>query len=120
MPPKHNKKGWSMFPELDHEVSDLLDVHGLHFDFHKPDDSRNCLKEYDTNVMGRFECENGSCSKEGWSSNRIAVTIRMYAGREYNARVYHQRCRGCKHLSRPSLDGSYADRVVYRLRKCLG
>merc|ERR1712093_619787 len=55
-----------------------------------------------------------------WSSKKITITIRMYSGQRYNARVYHQRCRACQALSRPVLDDSYADRVAYRLLKWCG
>jgi hypothetical protein len=70
--------------------------------------------------MGRFICHNSTCSSAGWASKRIAITIRLYQGKKYNARVYHQRCRSCNALSRPILDGSYAERVVYRIRKWEG
>jgi hypothetical protein len=100
-------------------VSDLLEEHALTFDFHKDDDSV-CEKEHDTNIMGRFICHNRRCLTSGWSSKLIAITIRMYPGAEYNARVYHQRCRACNALSKPKLDESYAERVAYRLKRWRG
>lgn len=111
---------WSMYQALDKEVSRLLEPHNLRFKFNKVDDTKDCVNEYDTNIMGHFRCKNSQCSTDGWSSKKIAVTIRMYKGNLYNARVYHQRCKNCNCLSRPHLDGSYTDRVVYRLKKWSG
>ncbi|KND89202.1 hypothetical protein TOPH_06227 [Tolypocladium ophioglossoides CBS 100239] len=70
--------------------------------------------------MGQFTCRNDNCGTGGWSSRMVAITIRQYPGRNYNARVYHQRCQGCSPLSRPFLDGSYAERIAYRLKKWSG
>jgi hypothetical protein len=100
-------------------VSDLLEEDGLFFQFHEDDDS-DFEKEYDTNIMGRFVCHNRACSKPGWSSRVVAISIRMYTGEEYNARVYHQRCKACNKLSKPKLNESYAERVAYRLKKWCG
>ncbi|KAM4060273.1 zinc-binding domain-containing protein [Hirsutella rhossiliensis] len=112
---------WSMCPKLHDGVSRLLEEEDLFFDFHTADDAKNCVKDYDTNVMGRFPCRNPKCSSDGWSSKRIAVTIRMYAGAQYNVRVYHQCCLQCNRLSRPVLDSSsYAERTAYRLKKWCG
>jgi Zinc-binding domain len=108
-----------MFPTQHDAVSDLLEEEGIFFTFHTDDDSR-CEKEYDTNIMGRFLCHNNACSARGWSSKVVAITIRMYPGSEYNARVYHQRCKACNKLSKPKLDESYAERVAYRLKKWRG
>ncbi|KAK2820058.1 hypothetical protein FQN49_007759, partial [Arthroderma sp. PD_2] len=110
------KKKWSMFPSLDDGVSDLLEEYGLYFGFHQADDAQGCIEEKNTHIMGRFICHNRACKANGWSSKKIAITIRMYLGDEYNARVYHQRCKSCETLSRPLLDDSYADRVAYRLK----
>jgi hypothetical protein len=122
MPCRKSKSAprWSMFPVLHDDVSRLLREDDLEFNFYKVDDTRNCIEEYDTNIMGRFICHNRSCKSDGWSSMKVAITIRMYRGKQYNARVYHQRCSSCNSLSRPHLDGSYAERVVYRLRKWCG
>lgn len=111
---------WSMHPALHDKVSRLLEDDNLFFAFHDVDDSVGCTKEFDTNIMGRFVCRNNGCTSNGWSSKKIAMTIRMYNGEMYNARVYHQRCQSCNRLSRPSLDGSYAERIAYRLRKWSG
>ena len=121
---KTKKKGptqpWSMYPVLHDQVLDLLDDEGLSFDFHRNDESRTKIRDYDTNVMGRFRCYNKACDSDGWSSKKIAITIRMYPGNRYNARVYHQRCQSCNRISRPFLDDSYAERVAYRLKKWSG
>ncbi|OCL05392.1 hypothetical protein AOQ84DRAFT_267548, partial [Glonium stellatum] len=112
-------KPWSMHSSYHDAVSALLEEHDLFFDFHTDDDS-DCEKEHDTNVMGRFLCHNRDCPNRGWSSKKIAITIRMYPGAEYSARVYHQRCKACDELSKPKLDDSYAERVAYRLKKWCG
>ncbi|KJZ68110.1 hypothetical protein HIM_12497 [Hirsutella minnesotensis 3608] len=109
-----------MYPKLHREVLRLLQEEGFSFDFRTTDDAKNCIKEWDTNVMGRFNCNNPACSSYGWSSKKIAVTIHMYPGKEYNVRVYHQRCQLCNSPSRPLLDDSYAERTAYRLKKWCG
>jgi hypothetical protein len=111
---------WSMYPALHEDVSVLLAEDGLVFDFHENDDDNNYIEEYDTNVMGRFTCRNRACRSRGWSSKVIPITIRMYPGARYNARVYHQHCRNCNSLSKPRLTDSYAERVAYRLKKWSG
>lgn len=111
---------WSVFPSFHEAVSRLLEGDNVRCDFHKIDDSQNCTRSYDTNITGRFICRNRACGSNGWSSKKIAVTIRMYPGATYNARVYYQRCESCKNLSRPILNESYAERVAYRLKKWNG
>jgi hypothetical protein len=122
MPPRKSKPvaRWSMYPALHEDVSVLLAEEDLVFDFHGNDDDDNCVQEYDTNVMGRFICRNRTCRSGGWSSMVIPITIRMYSGARYNARVYHQHCRNCNSLSKPRLSDSYAERVAYRLKKWSG
>ena len=122
MPKRKAKSGrkWSMYPDLHDDVSLLLEEDNLYFDFHEDDNSRDCTNEYDTNIMGKFTCPNRACSSRKWSSRRIAITVRMYPGARYNARVYNQRCQGCDSLGVPSLDGSYAERVAYRLKRWSG
>ncbi|KAH7129378.1 zinc-binding domain-containing protein, partial [Dactylonectria estremocensis] len=116
-----NSWKWSMYPKLHTNVSRLLKEDGLQFEFHGIDDDKTCIEKYDTNVMGRFTCNNHKCSSNGWPSMKIAITIRMYPGNRYNARVYSQRCRACNTPSRPFLDKkSYADRVAYRIKKWNG
>ncbi|KAH7321861.1 zinc-binding domain-containing protein [Rhexocercosporidium sp. MPI-PUGE-AT-0058] len=124
---------WSMFPSLHDNVSRLLEAEGHSLTFHTVDndiaDNRannnnnnviNPIKSYDTSIMGRFRCNNRECQTQVWTSKKIAITIRMYPGSRYNARVYHQRCHACNALSRPALDDSYAERVAYRLLKWRG
>ena len=122
MPSRKSKpnRRWSMYPALHDDVSRLLEEDDLHFDFHENDDAKGCTKNKDTNVMGRFMCHNRKCDSRGWSSKRIAITIRMYPGAQYNARVYSQRCQDCNSLSKPRLDDSYSERVAYRLKKWCG
>lgn len=111
---------WSLHPSRHRDVLRLLQHSGLSFDFYDIDDPSNSTLEYDTNVMGRFPCWNTRCLSNGWSSKMISVTIRLYPDSRYNVRVYNQRCQECGKLSRPRLDGSYAERVVYRLKKWSG
>jgi len=113
--PLEPPKPWSMYPSYHDAVSELLKEDNLFFSFHDEDDS-DCEEEYDTNIMGRFRCHNRGCRTRGWASKLIAITIRMYPGQGYNARVYHQRCRACNELSKPMLNESYIERVVYRLK----
>lgn len=118
--PRFNPQAWSLYPHLHATVSQLLQDTNLSYKFHRDDNSNTCIKEYDTNIMGEFTCKNAKCSSDGWGSKKIAVTIRMYPGQKYNARVYFQRCRKCKRLSKPTLDGSYAERIAYRLKRWNG
>ncbi|KAF9085139.1 hypothetical protein BGX23_009920 [Mortierella sp. AD031] len=109
---------WSLYPELFGSV----DVHlKKPFTFYNVDDAGlHALKEYDTFVSGEFLCSK-RCSKRGWSSGKIAVSIRLYVHDQYNARIHHQRCRVCDALSRPTLDAdTYGERVSYRLNKWSG
>lgn len=106
-----------MYPALHDSVDWLLSEDGLSFTFFEIDEDKGFIKDYDTNIMGYFTCWNKACSKNGWSSKKIAITIRMYPDQQYNARVYHQRCKGCDSLSQPVPDDSYAERIAYRLKK---
>lgn len=88
-----------------------------HYTFHKVDDETDVLNTWETNVYGRFRCDNNACDSRGWSSEAVATVIREYADHKYNARLYHQRCQKCDQLSRPELtDDSYAVRVSNRLK----
>jgi hypothetical protein len=113
-------KPWSLFPAFHEKVVCMLEEDHISLTFNSIDDGESCTRSYDTHVMGRFKCHNPQCNSDGWSSKKIAITIRMYPEGKYNARVYHQRCKGCNRLSRPVLDESYADRVVYRIKKWHG
>ena len=122
MPRKKSKwdRRWFMYETLHDDVSRLLEEDNLYFDFYDTDDTKTCMKQYDTNITGRFVCRNPKCGSGGWSSKRIAITVRMYPGVRYNARVYNQHCQQCNTLGEPHLDGSYAERVSYRLKKWCG
>ncbi|KAL4804109.1 zinc-binding domain-containing protein [Aspergillus unguis] len=123
MPPKGRKpaKLWSLQPKLHDSVAQLLDEEGLRLDFFGTDDEQTNIEEWDTNVMGRFICRNSRCHSSGWSSKKIAITIRMYPRQQYNARVYHQRCKHCRAVGRPVLDTQcYAERVTYWLKRWNG
>lgn len=75
------------------------------------------LENVETNVHGRFRCDNNACDSRGWSSGAVATVIREYPDHKYNARLYHQRYQKCDQLSRPELtDDSYAVRVSNRLK----
>lgn len=123
-PPRTKKKmsitTCSMYQDLHDEVSSLLAEVDLHYQFFEEDDETKCTRMRDTNIMGRFVCNQRACKSKGWSSNKIAVTIRLYPEQKYNARVYHQRCKACSSLSRPVLDQSYAERIVYWIKQWNG
>ncbi|CAG7558062.1 unnamed protein product [Fusarium equiseti] len=112
---------WSMYPKLHDKVLEKLKENQLNHIFNPKDEDHSALKSYDTNIMGRFKCDNDDCSKTGWSSKIIPITIREYPGKQYNARVYHQRCKECNGLGSPTLDEtSYVERVAYRIKKWNG
>ena len=122
MPSKRSKQPpqWSVYPALHHDVLHLLGDYNLQYDFQESANWRHCTKEYDTNIMGRFICHNNTCNVRGWSSRKIAITIRAYPEAQYDATVYHQRCQGCNKPWKPILDSTYAERVAYRLKKWSG
>ena len=122
MSKKKNKSRnpWSLHPSRHKDVLRLLQESGLSFDFYDIDDPFESTREYDTKVMGRFTCWNTRCISKGWSSKMVPVTIRLYHDSRYNVRVYNQRCQECGRTSRPRLDDSCAERVVYRLKKWSG
>jgi len=121
MMPSKPGKPWCMRPDLHDKVSRLLDTDNLSFIFHHADEVQSIIKEYDSNIMGRFICQNKACSSTGWGSKKIAISIRLYPEKQYNARVYRQRCKQCERLGRVVLDeNSYAERIAYRLRKWSG
>lgn len=109
---------YSTQPHLHKSVADLAEEYtNLTFTFRQGDTDRRATDVWNTNVMGKFTCSNENCRKSGWSSKKIAIRIRMYPDRQYNARVYHQRCKKCERLGELDLDDSYAERVVYWLMK---
>ncbi|UZP39272.1 hypothetical protein NXS19_007088 [Fusarium pseudograminearum] len=103
---KRSKEGplWSMYPDLHDQVADKLEEVQLDYTFNPNDDDLLALESYDTNIMGTFACNNQKCTKTGWKSMVIAITIRQYSRDRYNARVYHQRCNNCKSIGKPTLD----------------
>lgn len=113
-------RSWNMFPRLHDHVAALIEPHGLHFTFHANDTDAQCTEIYDTNITGDFTCTNKKCFSSGWGSKVVPITIRMYAGNKYNARVYNQRCKACNWSYKPQLNNSYAERIAYRLRKWNG
>lgn len=122
--PREGRKAaklWSLYPKLHGDVAQVLDEEGLQMDFLEADDEATNIEDRDTNIMGRFICPNSGCISSGWSSKKVAITIRMYPRQRYNARVYHQRCRKCKAVGRLVLNTeSYIERVTYWLKKWNG
>ncbi|RKF83351.1 hypothetical protein GcM3_014029 [Golovinomyces cichoracearum] len=82
--------------------------------FNNEDSDEDC-KTAETRVVGTFTCDNPRCTNE-WQSGKISTVVRSYPNRSYNAKVFHQRCRRCNKPIRPSLDGSYADRVAHKVK----
>ncbi|KAM4065777.1 zinc-binding domain-containing protein [Hirsutella rhossiliensis] len=115
-------KKWSLYPGCHGQVSSLLAQEDLFFDFNDDDDDKTCMKSYDTKIMCRFVCRNRACTAEryGWESTKIAITLRMYRGATYNARVYSQRCKHYNLVSSPILDDSYSERVANRIKTWCG
>lgn len=114
-------KLWSLHPSLHQDVLQILNEEGLQMKFLDIDGEMNPIVEKDTNIMGRFDCPSKACHSRGWSSKKIAITIRLYPEQKYNARVYHQRCKYCKTIGKLILDReSYVERVAYRLKKWSG
>jgi hypothetical protein len=105
----------SLQPAFHEEVLHLIHP-VLSMDFFEASGFEDCIEFYDTHIMGRFACTNTACCNRGWSSKLIALTIRLYSGKRYNAVVWHQRCRGCETFGQPTLDDTYAERIAYRLK----
>ena len=81
----------------------------------------NLVEEYETHIMGHFECRNRNCSKPGWDSKKIGIVIRRFHDNGYNAVVFKQRCKDCNKLGVLRLDeNSYVERIAYRLKKWAG
>nr|POF07157.1 hypothetical protein CFP56_31781 [Quercus suber] len=114
-------KSWCLRPDLHKEVLELLKDDGLSFTFHHADEDRDLVQYQATTIMGRFHCQNKTCSSSGWVSKSIAVCIRLYVNNQYNAQVFRQRCKKCNHLGWLDLDKAcYAERVTYRLKRWSG
>jgi hypothetical protein len=111
-------KDSTMWPELHEAVSSEIEEYNLYYAFeHKNRDAR-CIDDWDTNIMGRFGCPNEACRSTGWSSKKIATTIRHYPNNRYNAKVWYQRCKRCDTKGVITLNvESYVERVVYWLKR---
>lgn len=79
------------------------------------------ITEYNTHIMGRFTCDQATCTVKGWSSKMVAILIRRYGNDSYSAAIFNQRCASCKDLGTFTLDQqSYVERVSYRIKKWAG
>lgn len=111
----------SMHPDLHGEIHDSLEAEGLDMTFNSEGGFEDCVKSWDTSVVGSFSCENKTCSTKKWKSGNIVITIRLYGGEKYNAVVWHQRCRQCDDLGALKLEAeSYAARLVFRVKRWYG
>jgi hypothetical protein len=114
-------KPWSTCPELHESVVQCLGGNGLSISFYEEGEVEDSIRDYDTNIMGAFICPNRSCRTEKWTSMKVAISIRLFADQQYNATVWHQRCRQCESMGVLRVDEeSYTNRVAYRLRTWLG
>ncbi|KAI1491150.1 zinc-binding domain-containing protein [Biscogniauxia mediterranea] len=110
-----------MFPSLHQRVLNTVFDEVPSVWFNENDTTENSKKECQTSVMGKFQCDNSRCSKNGWSSKKVCILIRGYPKNGYNAVVFNQRCKSCNQLGTLTLDeDSYVERVTYRLRKWAG
>ncbi|KAJ4005994.1 hypothetical protein NW752_001241 [Fusarium irregulare] len=113
---------WFMCSYFDEQVRLQLAEDGIgYYTFNPDDDDDSATNSYSTNIMGRFACSNKRCGKTIWRSLLVAITIRVYDGYRYNAKVYNQRCISCGRAGDPMVDKrSYVDRVSYRIKKWHG
>ena len=119
--PKGETRTSFMFPSFHQDVVNSVSDEIASTRFHKNDSNRDSNNEYSTHVMGKFKCNNDSCSADGWGSKKVAILIRGYPKNGYNAVVFNQRCKSCNRLGTLTLDKeSYVDRVTYRLKKWAG
>jgi hypothetical protein len=110
-----------MFPSLHQNIVEAVSDENISTWFHKNDSDEGSNNLHTTQVMGKFKCNNNACSKKGWSSKKVAISIRGYPTNGYNAVVFNQRCKACELLGTLTLDiQSYVDRVAYRLKKWAG
>lgn len=78
-------------------------------------------RNYSTQVMGRFTCNNTACRKQSWGSKIVAIWIKEHPRNGYSVVVYNQRCRSCDFLGDLRLDKDcYVERVAYRLKRWAG
>jgi len=119
--PKGEKGASFTFPLLHQDVANAVSDEIASTWFNRNASDNNCQNEYSTHVMGKFTCTNHGCTKDGWTSKKVAIRIRGYARNGYNAVVFNQRCVDCNRLGNLTLDeNSYVERVAYRLRKWAG
>lgn len=112
---------WSTYPDLHDEVSQCLGANGLSVEFYEEGQLEDSIRNHDTNITGVFTCPDLSCPAKEWPSMRVAITMCLYKDKQYNALVWHQRCRKCESLGELHMDeGTYTERVAYRLGKWLG
>ncbi|KAK8036735.1 hypothetical protein PG994_015232 [Apiospora phragmitis] len=78
-------------------------------------------RQYKTHVTARFTCDHCAAGSV-WSSGMVGIEIRgSHDNQYYSAIVYNQRCKRCKGLGSMELDeGTYIERVSYRLKKWAG
>ncbi|KAK8121599.1 hypothetical protein PG984_010269 [Apiospora sp. TS-2023a] len=78
-------------------------------------------RQYETHVTARFTCDHCAAGSV-WSSGMVGIEIRgSHDNQYYSAIVYNQRCKRCKGLGSMELDeGTYIERVSYRLKKWAG
>ncbi|KAK4163788.1 zinc-binding domain-containing protein [Cladorrhinum sp. PSN259] len=111
-----------MFPSLHENVRNAVSKNlkpTIWFNENNSDDGYN--NDYNTSVMGTFECKNKRCRKKGWNSKKVATWIRGYPNGGYSAEVFNQHCKACDQLGVFTLDEqSYVDRVSYRIQKWAG
>ena len=109
------------FPSLHQDIENAVSDKITSTWFQENCNNEDFNNEYSTHVMGRFKCNNSTCSTDGWGSKKVAILIRGFPNNGYNAVVYNQRCKTCKQLGVLELDEkSYIDRVAYRLKKWAG
>ncbi|KAH9864711.1 hypothetical protein J1614_010647 [Plenodomus biglobosus] len=119
--PKKAASTSRMYPSLHENVANsVLEYIGA-TRFHDEDSDENCKRRYDTFVVGDFRCYNPKCRGNFWTSGKVTISIRRYAGNDYNAVVFGQRCEACEQLGKFKLDKeTYIDRVSYWLKKWAG
>ncbi|KAL0929834.1 uncharacterized protein CTRU02_215264 [Colletotrichum truncatum] len=119
--PKRAPRSSFKYPLLHEEVSKAVSDDLPSTWFNKNGRKKNPNNEYSTNVMGRFRCNNNSCSNTTWTSKKVSIVIRGFSGNGYDAVVFNQRCMHCDELGSFTLDKqSYVQRVAYRLKRWAG
>lgn len=114
-----------MFPSLHDRVCNAVRGQVGEVSFHENGQQNDAKETYDTNIIGRFVCNNSSCGNKVWTSKIVGIAIRRFMDERqrmsYNATVFNQRCRACNSLGTFTVDqDSYVERVAYRLRKWAG